>query len=68
MFAWVVRSVRTHRNRISADGKYLEDHLAPFAAGKLYGMQLGVVESSRQRAKLRDPNTLLEDYNLAILV
>jgi hypothetical protein len=46
----------------------LEDHLAPFAVGKQYGMQLGVVVSSLQRAKLHDPNMLLEDYNLAILV
>ena len=68
MFAWVVRSVRTQRNRISADGKYLEDHLVPFATGKLYGKQLGVVVSSPQRAKLHDPNKLLEDYNLAIMV
>ena len=68
MFALVVRSVRTQCNRISANGKYLEDHLAPFAAGKLYGMQLGEVVSSLQCAKLHDPNTLLVDYNLAILV
>ena len=68
MFAWVVRSVRTQRNRISADGKYLEDHLTPFAAGKLYGKQLGVVVSRLQRVELHDPNTLLVDYNLAILV
>jgi hypothetical protein len=44
------------------------NHLAPFAAGKMYGMQLGVAVSSLQHAKLHDPNTSLEDYNLAILV
>ena len=66
MFALVVRSVRTQRNPISIDGKYLEDHLAPFTAGKLYGKQLGVVVSSLHRVKLHDPNTLLVYYNLAI--
>ena len=67
MFAWVVRSVRK-RNRFSANGKYLEDDHALFAVGKLNGKQLGEVVSSLRRAKLHDPNTLLVDYNLAILV
>ena len=67
MFTWVVRSVRIQRNRISADGKYLEDHHEPIAAGSLNGMQLGAIVSSLQRVGLHDPNKLV-DYNIAIMV
>jgi hypothetical protein len=64
----VVILVRIQRNRISADGKYLEDHHEPVAAGRLNGMQLGAIVSSLQRVRLHDPNKLMVDYNLAIMV
>jgi hypothetical protein len=64
----VVISVRTQRNRISADGKYLEDHHEPIAARRLNVMQLGAIVSSLQHVGLHDPNKLLVDYNLAIMI
>ena len=64
----MVISVRIHRNQISADGKYLEDHHEQIAAGRLNDMQLGAMVSSLQCVELHDPNKLLEDYNLAIMV
>ena len=68
MYALVVRSVRIQRNRIFADGKYLEDHHEPIAAGKLYGMQLGAIVLSHQHVVLRDPNMILVGCNFAIMV
>jgi hypothetical protein len=64
----VVISVRIQRNRIFADGNYLEDHHEPTAVGRLNGMQLGTIVSSLQRVRLHDPKKLLVDYNFTIMV
>jgi len=55
LFPLVVKSVRIQRNRISVDGKYLEDNHEPIAVGRLNGMQLGTIVSSLQRVGLHDP-------------
>ena len=46
----------------------MEDHHEPIAAGRLKGRQLGAIVSSLQCVRLHDPNKLLVDYNLAIMV
>ena len=63
-----MRSVCIQHSQLFVDGKYLEDHHEPIAAGRLKGRQLGAIVSSLQCVRLHDPNKLLVDYNLAIMV
>jgi hypothetical protein len=56
MSAEVVRWVRIQRTQSYANGKYSEDSHLLTVKAMFRDMQLVVVGSGRQRAKLHDPN------------
>jgi hypothetical protein len=63
MYAEVVISVRTQRNRIFGGGKYLVDYHVLTATGRPYDMQLVEFVSIPRHVTPHDPNMKLGDYN-----
>ena len=63
MYSEVVISVRTQRNRIFKDGKYLVDFHILTATGRPYDMQLVEFVSIPRHVIPHVPNKMLEDYN-----